>query len=55
MGLEVEFDKDWTSISKECKDLIKKLLMKNPKERITLENALQHEWFNSLDINKYTG
>ena len=29
----------WSSISQECQDLIRKMLIKNPKERITIEQA----------------
>ena len=39
-----EFD----NISKYCKDLIKKLLQKNPKQRITAEKAMNHKWFRYL-------
>ena len=37
----------WTSITAETKDLIRKLLIVNPKERLTIEQALQHEVFNA--------
>ena len=30
----------WFHVSRECKDLIKKMLIKNPKERITIDQAL---------------
>ena len=36
-----EFD----NVSKECKDLIKKLLVKSPKKRYTADKALKHKWF----------
>ena len=36
------FDK----ISKPCKNLITKLLEKDPEKRITAEQALRHDWFN---------
>ena len=32
----------WTTISEECKDIVRKMLTKNPKERITIEEALKH-------------
>lgn len=32
-------------MSDAAKDLITKLLVKNPEMRITLEEALNHEWF----------
>ena len=34
------FDK----VSKECKDLISKLLVNDPKKRITAAQALEHPW-----------
>lgn len=34
----------WKSVSKEAKDLIKKLLTYDPAERISAEQALQHPW-----------
>merc|ERR1719464_202390 len=37
----VEFD----AISDECKDLIRKLLVVNPKKRLTGKQALEHNWF----------
>jgi calcium-dependent protein kinase len=42
----------WKRVSQPAKDLIKKMLTKNPAQRITAEQALQHEWFDqaSQDI-----
>jgi len=43
---KLEFDEDeWGKISEEAKDLISKLLMKDPKKRITIDKALKHDWF----------
>jgi len=39
---------NWASISDECKDLIRKMLTKDPKERITIDEALKHPF-----IEKY--
>eukprot|EP01088_Endostelium_zonatum_P019681 TRINITY_DN6926_c0_g1_i1.p1 TRINITY_DN6926_c0_g1~~TRINITY_DN6926_c0_g1_i1.p1 ORF type:complete len:243 (-),score=96.20 TRINITY_DN6926_c0_g1_i1:28-756(-) len=39
----------WKKVSEEAKDLIGKLMVVNPKERITLEQALKHEWFTKQD------
>ena len=40
-----DFDgEEWDEISKEAKDLIKKLICK-PEKRLTAEEALQHKWF----------
>ena len=45
------------NISDEAKDLISKLLIKNPEERITCEEILEHPWMKGLkdnyDYNKY--
>ena len=40
--------------SKESKDLIMKMLVKNPKERIQVKDALKHEFFskNQIGINQ---
>lgn len=38
----------WKTTSEHCKDLLKKLLAKDPKKRISLENALKHEWFKDI-------
>ncbi|KAL6317064.1 hypothetical protein AAG906_029816 [Vitis piasezkii] len=41
----VDFDSaPWPSISGSAKDLIKKMLMKDPKRRITASDALNHPW-----------
>jgi calcium-dependent protein kinase len=45
---QFDFDGDeWTDVSKEAKDLIKKLICKSEK-RLTASEALQHPW-----IKKY--
>jgi calcium/calmodulin-dependent protein kinase I len=35
----------WDNISSQAKDLIKKLLVVNPKQRLNATQALEHEWF----------
>ena len=43
---EVSFkDEIWNSISDEAKNLIKGMLDKNPKTRITAHECLEHPWF----------
>ena len=43
---QLEFDpEDWTTISKEAKDLISKMLEKEPTKRITANDAFKHPWF----------
>merc|ERR1712137_1522798 len=41
-------DPHWQKISKEAKDLISKLLIKNPAQRITCDNAMKHAWFEPI-------
>ena len=36
----------WDDVSSNAKDLITKLLIKDPKHRITLDAAMNHPWFN---------
>lgn len=53
---KLEFDLPvWNGVSDTCKDLIKRLLNKNPAQRISLEDALSHKWFENVDINSKTG
>lgn len=37
-------DESWNTISDDAKDLVKKLLVLNPDERITAKNAVRHPW-----------
>ena len=39
---------EFSNISMECKDLISKLLVHNPKKRITGKDALTHPWFKKI-------
>jgi calcium-dependent protein kinase len=36
---------EWEGLSSSSKDLVEKLLIKDPKKRITITEALQHQWF----------
>ena len=36
----------WQSMSVLARDLIEKLLVKNPDNRLTITNARNHDWFN---------
>ena len=38
-------DKEWLGVSYEAKDLLARLLEKDPVKRITAQEALRHEWF----------
>ncbi|EEQ98528.1 Calcium-dependent protein kinase, putative [Perkinsus marinus ATCC 50983] len=42
----------WDCISRSAKDLVRKLICRNPSERLTATEALKHEWCGSTDILK---
>jgi len=46
--------KEIHGISKECNDLLHKLLQINPKKRITINEALNHPWIINIEDNKLT-
>jgi serine/threonine protein kinase len=47
---DVEFPPEhWTGISDQAKDLVRKLLVADPQERLTVEQAMQHDWINTED------
>jgi len=49
-------DAHWANISEEGKDLVKKLLEKDPKNRIDIEDALKHPWIQNREaLKKYEG
>jgi len=35
----------WDDVSRDAKDLISKLLIKDPAKRISLQTAMNHPWF----------
>ena len=45
----------WQTVTSETKDLIKKLLVVNPKERLTIEEALEHEVFHAQRFTHQDG
>jgi len=44
MACEYEFGEGWDAISYEAKDLVKNLLVKDPKKRLTATQVLKHPW-----------
>lgn len=53
--LKAEFDfsgPEWENISSECKDLVSKMLLVDPSQRITLSNALKHKWITASRAEK---
>ncbi len=42
-------EKNWHGISNEAKDLITKMLEKNPQARLTAKQCLEHRWFKMFD------
>merc|ERR1711988_517111 len=48
MGAKYQFLKPyWDPVSEEAKDLIRKLLVVNPNERLSATEALNHKWLKS--------
>jgi len=43
------YDEDWSNISDEAKDLIKRLLTRNPLERISASEAKKHKWITKAE------
>lgn len=45
----VAFDlPQWKTYSRQCKDLISKLLIKKPEDRLTLPQMISHPWFSKM-------
>ena len=42
---ELFFDPKWDSISDTCKDLLKSMLSKDPRKRLSVDECLDHQWF----------
>ena len=52
---ELEFDEEyWEMRSQKVKDLIEKCLRKNPEERISINEFLNHPWFKKNKKQKYS-
>ena len=49
-GIVEYSEEEWDQVSKEAKDLINKLLVKNISKRLSAKEALQHEWIKNMDI-----
>ena len=50
-GIYDTSDKRWINASSEVKDLISKLLVYDPKKRLTAKEALEHPWFQKTNSN----
>ena len=50
-GVYDKTEKRWIDASSEVKDLISKLLVYNPKKRLTAKEALEHPWFQKTNPN----
>ncbi len=51
---KLEFDpEDWTQISEEVKQLISLMLQKDPQNRISIIDALNHPWFSIIHSEKH--
>jgi calcium-dependent protein kinase len=37
--------KEWSRVSEEAKDLVSKMLTRDPRSRITADTAFEHPWF----------
>ena len=52
---DVKYEEDvWPAVSKEGKDLIKKMLCYDQEKRISAKKALEHKWFKTFCDNKKT-
>ena len=52
---DLEFDEDeWETRSQKVQDLISRCLEKNPKERITIDEFINHPWFKKNMNQKYS-
>jgi len=43
--------KDWDAISPEAKDFVSRLLVVDPRDRLTAEAALRHRWITTTDLS----
>lgn len=41
-------EKQWRSASADCKDIVNRLLIKDPSQRISLDKAVNHRFFDSV-------
>jgi len=51
----LEFDpNEWSEVSDEAKDLLEQMLVKDPRKRISAEDAMNHVWFEISHTDKPT-
>ena len=46
--------REWNGVSKEAKDLIQRLLVKDAKKRLSAKDVLNHEWLNNNNNTELT-
>ena len=48
---EIPFKKNvWKTISKECINFIEGLIQKDPEKRMSVKDALEHEWIGKINV-----
>ena len=54
MKRSFELRPGWSDLSENSKDLIRRMLKRDPRKRISIEECLQHAWFTQQDVNTTT-
>ena len=52
MKRSFELRQGWSDLSENSKDLIRRMLKRDPRKRISIEECLQHAWFTQLDCQQ---
>ena len=52
---EIRYDDVWKGLSEDCRDFVKKLLTRNPKERMSSYQALTHPWMAKNRLVNFPG
>jgi len=51
IACDYDFGEGWDAISDQAKDLVRKLLVKDPKKRLTATGVLSHPWIAGRDLS----